>query len=249
MNIIHNVNVIHKSTDRRMQRRAARRDRMLDAAMGLVAREGVGALTVARLAEALAQSATALYRTFPGKAGLLLALQERAIDALAGEVREELERAVRRLRARPLRPPAGELALLLAALAPFVEGHRRAPARHRLIDGLLSAPEALLSDEELARGDRRLRPLLGLVGERLDACAACGALQPGDAGVRARVIWAALHGLDHLRKRDRAEPPALRSPRLVAATLHALLRGFGAPEPALAAALAFHAHAPPHAPR
>ena len=240
MNIIHYVNMIHKSPDRRMRKRAARREEMLDAALKLLETEGLAALTVQRLASELDQSVGALYRYFPGKAGLLVALQERAIASLEAELVAELARADAGLRAVPIQRQPADLVRVLAALTPFIEGHARSPARHRLIDELMSAPEPLLSQVELRAVNARLTPLLTRVVECLADAITSRALQPGDSELRARLRWAAFHGIDHLRKRDRAEPVLLRSPALVLGMVRSLLRGFGALDKHLEVALSFH---------
>ncbi len=45
---------------------------------------------------------------------------------------------------------------------------------------------------------------------------------------RTTVLMAAIHGLDHMRKRDRIVPPNLRMALLLPETLGTLLRGWGA---------------------
>ena len=236
--------MFHKSATRPtpkaplITRRAGRREQILDAAMALLEREGFAALTVTRLAAELGQSLGALYRHFPGKAGLLVALQLRGIGGLRREVDAALAAERKRLVSKRAPARVAALALVLAALRPFVEGWRRDPTRHRLLDGLLSAPDLLLEDHELREVNAALAPLLEAVAAALEAAVSVGALEPGDGELRARVLWAALHGLDHLRKRDRGEPKRLRSPALAAATLEALLRGFGARPGELTAARA-----------
>ena len=196
--------------------------------MGVVEREGFAGLTVVRLAAELGQSVGALYRTFPGKAGLLVALQLRAISSLQAEVTlAQREAAHQTHRSRPHKRVVA-LSLVLSSLRPFIDDHRLAPARYALLDGLLSAPDAVLDDDGLRLVNGALEPLLGAVAQGLEAAAEHGALDPGDAALRTRILWAALHGLDHLRKRDRGEPKRLRSPALVRGMLWSLLRGFGA---------------------
>jgi AcrR family transcriptional regulator len=222
-------------------RRGARREKILDAAMEIVEREGFAGLTLVRLAAGLGQSIGALYRTFPGKAGLLVALQLRAISSLQAEVTLAQREAAHRTHGSPGARPHKRvvaLSLVLSSLRPFIDNHRLSPARYALLDGLLSSPEAVLDTAELRLVNGALEPLLGAVAQGLEAAAEHGALEPGDAALRTRILWAALHGLDHLRKRDRGEPKQLRSPALVRGTLLSLLRGFGADPRELDAALA-----------
>ena len=48
--------------------------------------------------------------------------------------------------------------------------------------------------------------VLGQVAAIFEEAAGAGALDAGDAGQRTRVLWATVHGLDHMRKRDRRTP-------------------------------------------
>ena len=68
------------------EKQAARRDHILDHAASIVLEDGLDALTMERLAQALGVATSALYRTFSGRAALLAGLQVRAIAALAAEV-------------------------------------------------------------------------------------------------------------------------------------------------------------------
>jgi hypothetical protein len=87
------------------------------------------------------------------------------------------------------------------------------------------------------RVNAALAPLLELVGSLLHECELAGALAPGEAPVRTRLLWASLHGLGHFRKRDRGEPPANRVDALVPELLRTLLLGWGAPPKAVGALL------------
>lgn len=214
---------------RRERRREARREEVLDAALAIVERDGLPALTMPRLAREVDCAVGALYRSFSGKSALLVALQQQAIESLSTEIAQAVE-ASRQAAAKKRRLSAAEasLAHLRAALETVITLPRRAPSRHRLIDELLSASDAMLSDEELATVNQSLASLLSRVTTLLHEAQVAGALEPGDVEVRARLLWAALHGLDHFRKRDRGEPPALRTPRLAEAMLVSLFRGWGA---------------------
>lgn len=214
---------------RRQRRREARREEVLDAAMVIVEREGLAALTMPKLAREVDCAVGALYRSFSGKSALLVALQQQAIEALSMEIAQAVEvsrhAAAKRKR---LSPAEASVSHLWAALDTVLTLPSRSPSRHRLIDELLSSSDAMLSDEELATVNVTLAGLLSRVTTLLHEAQVAGALQPGDVEVRARLLWASLHGLDHFRKRDRGEPPALRTPRLVEAMLASLFRGWGA---------------------
>jgi AcrR family transcriptional regulator len=215
------------------EKQAARRDHILDHAASIVLEDGLDALTMERLAQALGVATSALYRTFSGRAALLAGLQVRAIAALAAEVDAALTAAP-----RGGTPAVRALGRVLAALRPFAFAPERGAAWLPLVDASLSAPEATLDDAALAEVEAVLAPLLTRVTEAIEAAAQAGALAPGDAAVRTRVAWATLHGLHHLRRRDRVEPPARRSAVVVAAALDGLFLGWGAKPRAWAAARA-----------
>ena len=106
----------------------------------------------------------------------------------------------------------------------------RRPEEHRLLDAFLSAQQALLSEESAKAADAALVPLVETVARELQAAATARVVEAGDPVQRTYILWAALHGLDHFRKRDRILPPNLRVGALVPATLGALARGWGATE-------------------
>ena len=64
------------------QNRRARMRRFADASLHIVAAEGLGALTMARLAEELDTVPSAMYRYFASKAALITAVQCDAIERL-----------------------------------------------------------------------------------------------------------------------------------------------------------------------
>ena len=210
------------SSARVQERREARIDVILDTATTLVVGGGLEALTLQRLAAELGVATSALYRYFPGKTELVVALQVRAIAALTAELGAALEGV-------EAHDAAGALAAVWAALDLFLAEPERAPARHRLIDTFLSAPEAQLDAPALAEVEQVLAPLLARVSAALAHAARLGALAPGDAEVRTRLAWAAAHGLHHLRRRDRIEPRARRFPALARALVDSLFAGWGAP--------------------
>lgn len=215
-----------------------RRQELLDAARALVAEGGLTGLTVHALARKLGVAVGGLYRYVPGKSGLLVLLQEEALASLAAEVAAAVDAS--RLGAAHRQeacPRAAALGHLLAALGPILAGPHLDPVRHRLLDELLSSPEALLEGDDLERVNGALRPLLGRFEALLHEAALAGALAPGAADERTRLLWAGVHGLSHFRKRDRAEPARLRVDRLAPALLRTLLVGFGADPAVVDAAL------------
>lgn len=220
---------------RRRKNREAKREKTLNAAFLLIEQNGVDALTMPRLAARLECAVGALYLTFPSKSALLVGLQEQAINWLSLEIATAIEASRKAVLERgDANPSYAALAHLGAAVKTVVELPKRSAARHRLVDELLSSSDTVLSKKELATVNATLAGLLEQVTTLLDEAQATGALAPGDVEVRARLLWAALHGLDHFRKRDRGEPPQLQTPRLAEAMMDTLLRGWGASDEALA---------------
>ena len=73
---------------RRDDRRERRRALLLDTAMEILVEGGLEALTIPRLAERMDASVGGLYRYFPSKEAIFVALQERAIDGYAQAQRD-----------------------------------------------------------------------------------------------------------------------------------------------------------------
>ena len=232
--------------DRRLPRRQARIEAILTAAMTIATAEGLEALTIARLCEDLQLSIGGLYRYFPGKEAIYTALQMRTIHRFHGFWQQAVGDARTTLAEVGTPAPVAALVLVHVAFQAYLNHAVAMPVEHRLMDAFLSSPDQLLSDDEARKvDDDVLNPLIGDYAGLLVAAADCGALAPGDAVVRTHVIWAALHGLDHMRKRDRLMPDHLRVGALVPATLNAFLGGWGASPESLAAAFAFSAVSQP----
>ena len=223
--------------NRRLDKRIAKRQSFLDAAMEIVIEGGVGSLTIAKLAQAVDISVGGLYRYFPSKEAILVGLQEQALT----EYGEELVRVVETVDAglASVAPPP-EIAAVVHIVVVFItylEDAEAAPARHRLLDEFMSAPVPLLDDDQALVVERALTPVVQFCARTLEEAARVEAIAPGDAVQRTHVIWAVLHGLDHFRKRDRLQPERLRVAALVPHAFRALLVGWGATPECVEAAL------------
>ena len=147
-------------------------------------------------------------------------------------------------RGEPLkRTASSEHALLeLIAFCDYYRIHAEShPARHRLLARFVASPAPVLSDEATRAQDATLQNVLQLGVDRLQNAREVGGLSTGDDRLRMQLLWAGLHGLDQLRKRDRIQPEALRSRSLYRNMLATMLRGFGAPESALERAFLHYA--------
>ena len=221
---------------RRDERRLARRALVMDTAMEILAEGGLGALTIPKLARAMGASVGGLYRYFPSKEAIFVALQERAIDAFAQAQREAVSAAEAQLTGASQEVQA--LVRAMVAFKAFLDEAERAPTQHALIDAFLSAPTATLSEAQARAIDDYMAPIVSYCDGLLEAASDIGVLSTGDPSARTHVLWAALHGLDHFRKRDRIQAPSLRVDALTRTLFHALLAGWGAPAATLDEALA-----------
>ncbi|MCO4760711.1 MAG: TetR/AcrR family transcriptional regulator [Myxococcales bacterium] len=211
---------------RRERRRSDRKDAMLDAALALVLEDGLDALTIAKLAGRMEMAVGAMYRYFPGKSALVAALQAREVLSLAADLRLASETAVSA--APELSPGDRAIVRAFAATRGYLRQSVEAPHRHRLIDASLSATEQLLDPDAARSVADVLGRLLEVVSTPLIEAARLGALTEGDALARTHILWAAVHGFDHLRKQDRNQPRRLRAAALVEIATIDLMRGWGA---------------------
>ena len=221
---------------RRDERREERRSLLLDSAMEILAEGGIEALTIPRLAKRMDASVGGLYRYFPSKEAIFIALQERAIDAFDALQEDAIIRTERRAEAAST--TVKSLASVIAAFCALLDLAKKTPTQHALVDAFLSAPNPTLSDDQAREIDAYLTPVLTRCVSQLEAARQSGALSEGDAMVRTHVLWAALHGLSHFRKRDRIQPQPLQTTALAPALLQGLLLGWGAKHAEVQAALA-----------
>ncbi len=218
-----------KGEVRRARRREARKTEMLDAAMRIITELGVDSLTIARLADEIDAAVGALYRYFPGKGALMVALQARAIESFGQALQRDVERARASASSESWeRDQVVALVPVLAAFRAYPTFYASEPAMYALIDSSLSDPRALLTTEEQQAIQTVLMPVLQICADQLDAAVDQGALDDGDSMKRTHVAWGALHGLGHFRKRDHSVPAELGSDQLAEELLRGLLRGWGA---------------------
>jgi AcrR family transcriptional regulator len=185
-------------------------DALLDAAERLVEADGLEAITVRRVAEAVGSTTRAVYTVYGSKDALLVALGGRAFDLL----RTEIE-------ALPTTDdPAADL--VEAGVAVFRRFAIEHPALFRI------GVQRTLPQPALARGFREpaRQALTGLRArvERLEAAGGLGDFAVADA---VGAFHALCEGLAAMELRSLL--PAGEEPRLWRAALAALVRGFAAP--------------------
>lgn len=139
------------------------RERIVQAALALVDREGLDALTMRRLGAELGREAMSLYHFFPSKQHLVDALVDQAIASVevpeTGAPVQRMRQAMRNYRA---------MAHRFARLYPVIAVHRlNTPTGVRFIERVLSIAIAITGDDETAA--RSFRTLgYYLMGAALD---------------------------------------------------------------------------------
>lgn len=212
------VRTLRKKKSRRELRREARTEEIIDVAAAIVVQEGVDGLTMPGLARELDAAVGSLYRYFDGKQALLAALQQRAVAAFDEQLGAAMQAAA---------DPIDELAAAWRAWRTFAVEQ---PELHQLIDAGLSDPRRLLDDDQALAVQRTLEPVLDRVSGAIARGQAAGMLLGGDPRLRAYALWAAIHGVDHFRKRDPRLPEDLASDRVADELLGTLIRGWRIPD-------------------
>jgi AcrR family transcriptional regulator len=188
------------------------RDALLDAAERIVEAEGVEALTVRRVADAVGTTTRAVYSVFGSKDGLLVALGSRAFELLGSEIE-----------AFPAtRDPAADL--VAAGVGVFRRFATEHPALFRIgVQQTLPDPGLAADFQEAARD-----ALAGLAArvERLDAAGLLGGRSVRDA---VRSFHALCEGLATIELRGLLR--AGEEERIWRDALAALVHGFATPPP------------------
>jgi AcrR family transcriptional regulator len=236
------VNVVHTSAPTakradtpRQRRRRETHAEIHAAAARLLAREGLAALTMQRVAGEIGYTPGALYRYYGSKHALIEDLLRAAADALEADLVDAHGRAVAWL-GRERRPDRREAALLplLVAAGTLAEQARRRPAQHELLARAVAGTGEAAALPAAALGPLLVAPL-DHFARLFAAAAAAGALARGDPAARAVCLWSALHGLAASERLARLGAPRSGRARLRAGLLRALLVGFGAERARVAA--------------
>ena len=226
--------MVHVSTPaggRREERRQQTTAAIVDAALAQVEGEGFEALTMQRLAHELGFAVGALYRYFPSKDALLLAVQRRVVEQLGDDVTLALSRVDAHARRARLSSSSSSLLRLLAAVQTYRALPGRRPHHFAMLSRWLGDPRPLV-DTAAALPHvpallALLHPVAGLIDDAVDA----GALAPGPSERRLVVLWGALQGVLQLQKLARFGVAALETDPLVDELTRALCRGWGADPP------------------
>ena len=224
------MNVIHTFTPpktKREQHRAVTFERIIEAAMKRLAKGGLESLTMQSLADELGFAVGAVYRYFPGKDGIIVAVQRRIIDTVTGELEAALAKA--RASASTLDARQAALLELWVVVRVYEALAKKRPTEFGLLSMTLGDPRQLVQDEDAGALVPALASLFQLVSALFVAADAAGALSPGDAARRTVVLWTAVQGALQLKKLERFDVGGFKATDVLDEAAATLLKGWGAP--------------------
>lgn len=211
---------------KRAAHRAARQEAILGAAWELLEEGGIDAITTPELARRTGAALGGLYRFFPSKQAVVVALQKQALHAFFCDLKSHIAQQEEKHAAQPERVRA--LIAIVEAAEFFLAEPRTHVARFRLIDELLSHPHAFYDESEALEIEQHVTPILDFVGEMSWRIARQYPGNPTrDVELLPLVLWAGLHGTTHFMKRDRFTPTAQSSGAVASTLLRFLLQGMG----------------------
>ena len=203
------------SIDRRERERLETRQRIIDAARELFAKEGYEAVSMRRIADAIEYSPTAIYVHFRDKQDLLLQLCQSDFVTLADGVAD----------LRQVTDPIERIRRMGHAYIRFGVTH---PNHYRLMFMTRTEvpPDAMLNDPNHGKVDRDSYALLRLsCQEAIEQ----GRIRPEyrDADLVAQIFWSAVHGVTslHIVKSDNPWITWKGVEPLAATMVDAILRG------------------------
>jgi AcrR family transcriptional regulator len=234
------MNMVHLQLvpdDRRARSRSARRRQILDAALVLIAEDGLGAVTMQGVADRLDCAVGTLYNYVPSKAGLVAALQDDALTTLRRSLMAATSRWADHLEAADVEPDVAAL-VALAALPSFWSAASVVFAdEFELARSLLSEhpdPKATELNHEVFA---TFTSLLDAVVALLDDGVAWLVIESGDNRSRALSWLVAMNGVLLLDRVATLDPHLFRPPALVRSLSHDLLLGWGTSRTSLDVAL------------
>lgn len=212
----------------RAERRRARTEAILDAAMTIVLEEGTEALTMRRLGRDVGVTPGAMYRYFDSKDSILAGLGQRTLGRYARAL--QARETTARTEAESLSPEGAALFVLLARVWHYFALSLDDPAGWRLVNLFMVAPRRLIEDTLHERFMALVSAQLQRVAALTEEAVGAGALQPGVGLDRSLAIFATLNG--HLQYMKLATTSGLgfTPEHTVVVGLDGLLAGWGAPE-------------------
>jgi AcrR family transcriptional regulator len=156
----------------------ALREELMTACIRLIETEGIGAVSLRKVARTAGVSPAAPYHHFTDRAALLNAISARGFQMLIAEARQAMEAA----------------GAPIEALGALIETYVRFAREHTAYVRLMYRPELSDSDKDPAvevLAEEGIR----LLTESVVACQRAGTAPPGDAGPLAAMVWSIAAGL------------------------------------------------------
>jgi AcrR family transcriptional regulator len=173
-------------TERRERQKAELRDLILSAAARIIADDGLDALTMRKIADAIEYSPATLYLHFASRDEIALELVRNGFDMLVRHM-------------APAAAEADPLARVLAFGRAYLDFAQTQPETYKLIfmeDERFASPIMMqLKSDECNAGDTAFNLLLTTVQELIDR----GTFRPLPAHTIASLLWSSLHGIAALK--------------------------------------------------
>ncbi len=180
---------------KRETRRLEQQSAVLDAVIELLKDQGFESISIALIARQMGASVGGLYRYYSSKEAIYAALQLRALNAFDEHIRKRVS----------FGQPAANRRDALERIVQYAESwttfRDRDPHLFTVLDQFLSSPRQALDSAGRELVDERLAPILDRLTTLLDTAFQMGALKAGRSEERTQLLWAAMHGIEHLRKR------------------------------------------------
>ncbi len=156
----------------------ALRDELVRACVALIEAEGIGAVSLRRVARAAGVSPGAPYHHFADRSALLAAIAAQGHEILEGQLRQAREQAPTAVRA---------LGALIETYVAFARDH---PAHvHLMLRGELAQPDRHPEAQSAGEG------AIQLLTEVVEDCQREGSAPPGDPGPLVSAVWALSVGI------------------------------------------------------
>ncbi|HYI60936.1 MAG TPA: TetR/AcrR family transcriptional regulator [Acidimicrobiales bacterium] len=224
--------------DRREARRLARRAALIDAAMGIVARDGIPGLTMQGVADQVGCSIGTVYTHFPSKGVLVADLQDHSVRRIARSFEAVRDRSATVMAAAGWDATERAAADLVLFGEFVVACWDTLPEESHMLFSVLAERTVVVPADEL---DRVLGPTLVLLAmgrEAVEVAATTGAVDDGPPMDRVLIGAAALLGVLLTSHVAHIDAEAFDHHRLARTAWRDMLRGWGMAGAAYDAALA-----------
>jgi AcrR family transcriptional regulator len=218
----------------RERQRRERRQEFLDVALGIVAAEGLAALTMARVTDSLQCATGLIYHYFPTKGALVAAVQLEALQLIGRSLQEAQTHLDELLSDRSATAAEESLARVVVAARFWISAEQTFPREIELCRRLFTEPGVHFADQD---AEPVISPAFGLLdwaGALLDGAVREGALAPGSGVDRSIVLVAGSTGVLLTSELRRWDAELFEGQRLAQAMLADLLTAWGADASTLA---------------